>query len=59
VDPITDLVSVLHMKDRGQHMSMLEKFRIYVELKNNNHINEKYTGMNNILSDTIITGDVR
>jgi hypothetical protein len=39
-------------------MNTLEIFHIYTETKNNNQINEKCTGVNNILFDMVISGDV-
>jgi hypothetical protein len=48
----------LHVIKKGGHMNTVERFHICVETKNYNKIKEKYTGVNNILFDMVISGDI-
>jgi transposase-like protein len=58
IGPITDVMEVLHVTKKWEHMNTLEKFHVCIETKNNNQIDEKCTGVNNILFDAVISGDI-
>jgi hypothetical protein len=57
--PIMDIMSVLHIINKAEHMNSLEKFHIYVETKTNSQIDDKYTGINYSLSDVVISNVIQ
>jgi hypothetical protein len=48
-----DAMLILHTTTKGRMLHTLEKFYIYRETKNNNHINDRHTITPNTVFDTV------
>jgi hypothetical protein len=51
--PINETMDILHFQQKGIHMNTLEKYCIYKEVINNNHLNKQYVTTNNHIFNTV------
>ena len=42
-EPIEDTMQILRHQHKGNHLNTIEKFYIYTEFTNNNHLNDEHT----------------
>ena len=54
---IDDIMELLHITNKVRSMDTIEKFYIYKETKNCNHINDKNTVKPNKIYDVVIHGE--
>jgi hypothetical protein len=52
--PIEDTMQVLKHQHKGNHLNTIEKFYIYAEFTNNNHLNDEHTIAPNIIFDALL-----
>jgi hypothetical protein len=54
LDPIEEIIDILHTTYKGRMLNVVEKFCMYKETGSNNPINDKLTVTPNIIFDTIL-----
>jgi len=52
--PIEDTMHILRHQHKGNHLNKIEKFYIYAEFTNNNHLNDEHTIATNRIFDPIL-----
>ena len=57
IGPIEDIMSTIHITNKGRLMDTLEKFYIFRETKLDNQINDKLAVRPNIIFETIVQKD--
>ena len=57
IGPIEDIMSTIHITNKGRLMNTLEKFYIFRETKRDNQINDKLAVRPNIVFETIVQKD--
>jgi hypothetical protein len=52
--PIQDTMSILKYRSKGSHLNTIEKFYIYAEFSENNHLNDEQTISRNKIFETLL-----
>ena len=52
--PIEDTTQILRHQQKGNHLNTIEKFYIYTEFTNNNHLNDEHTIAPNRIFDALL-----
>ena len=52
--PMNEIMNVIHFERKGKMLDALEKFYIYRETENGNHINDRFTVQSNLIFETIV-----
>ena len=52
--PIEDTMRILRHQHKGNHLNTIEKFYIYAEFTNNNHLNDEHTLAPNRIFDALL-----
>ena len=52
--PIQDTMQIIQYHAKGNHLNTIEKFHIYTEFKNDNHLNDEHTIAPNKIFDTLL-----
>ena len=49
-----EIMNIIHFERKGKMLDALEKFYIYRETENGNHINDRFTVQSNLIFETIV-----
>ena len=52
--PIQDTMQILQYENKGNHLNTIEKFYIYTEFTENNHLNDEHTIFPNRIFDALL-----